>query len=1059
VAYSSSAVATGGTGSYLYSIVGALPAGLSINASTGLISGTPTVYGHFSFTVKVTDANNNTATAGSTSCTLNIVSPALSVICAPITTGQQGVAYSSKVVASGGTGSYTYSIVGGALPTGITLNATTGVISGTPTVFGTFSYKIQAKDSNGAIATTGATSCTLTIMPVPPYLQCGTCSSNKATVGVAYSAKLTVTGGTGTGYVFTLDAGSALPLGLSLNAGTGVISGIPTTPGTYIVTTVVTDSMGGTDTATCTIIVSGPPLNLDCGTCGSNRATLGTPYTSALTATGGKPGYTYSISSGSLPSGVTLSATTGVISGTPTASGTYTFTSKVVDANGIVDTARCTIYVAPSPINLDCGSCGSIHLSVGVAYSSKLTVTGGRAVYTYSIVSGSLPTGLTLNPTTGAITGTPTAIGSFTFTSKVVDADGFTDTATCTITVAGSPVNLECGICGNSTVKAGTAYSATFAITGGKAPYVYTVTTGSLPPGLTLNAGTGAITGTPTTPGTYTFTTTVKDANGSTDTATCTIYVTGSAINLDCGACKSGKAILGAPYSNTLSVTGASGSVTFSIVGGALPTGLRLNTTTGAISGTPTVSGTYTFTSQVKDSLGRTDTDICTITVAAVPLDIQCGSCSVGNGTVGSPYSATFQVTGGVAGYTFSLTAGSLPAGLTLNAGTGVISGTPTTAGTYTFTAKVTDSKGTTDTITCTIAIVAVPLDIQCGTCGSNRVYVGQSYSVQLAASGGSAPYIYSIYAGSLPAGLTLNAATGVISGSPTTPGTYTFTSKVTDSKGKTDIATCTITVAASPVNLDCGTCGSSKAQLGVFYSSTLKPTGGIGSYTFAITAGSLPAGLTLNPTTGVISGTPTADGTFTFTSKATDSKGSSDIAECTIVVTGIIKCGDFVTYTQGGWGATPNGGNPGTLLKNSFYKVYGSAGISIGGSYKLTFNAASAITGFLPQGGTPGVLTGSAINPTTSNAGVFAGQVLALQLSVDFSNKGITPGGLAGLKLNGGPLAGQTIAQVLALANAVLGGNTSALPTGLTVSGLNEIVNSLNNNFDGGNTNGGYLH
>ena len=99
-----------------------------------------------------------------------------------------------------------------------------------------------------------------------------------------------------------------------------------------------------------------------------------------------------------------------------------------------------------------------------------------------------------------------------------------------------------------------------------------------------------------------------------------------------------------------------------------------------------------------------------------------------------------------------------------------------------------------------------------------------------------------------------------------------------------------------------------------------------------------------------------------------------------------------------------------------------------------------------------------SRTNPTSSAAGVFAGQVLSLQLSVDFSNMGITPRGLEDLKLVTGSLAGQTIAQVLALSNAVLGGQTWDLPSGLTVSGLNDIVDALNNNFDGGTTNNGYV-
>jgi hypothetical protein len=135
---------------------------------------------------------------------------------------------------------------------------------------------------------------------------------------------------------------------------------------------------------------------------------------------------------------------------------------------------------------------------------------------------------------------------------------------------------------------------------------------------------------------------------------------------------------------------------------------------------------------------------------------------------------------------------------------------------------------------------------------------------------------------------------------------------------------------------------------------------------------------------------------------------------------------------------------------------VYTGGSVSIGGTAKLTFTSALSIINFLPQSGTPKQLAASATNPTTSAAGAFAGEVLALQLNVGFSNKGITPAGLANLKVVSGPLAGQTVTQVLALANSVLGG--AALPSGISTSDLNNAVNAINNNFDSGTTNQGYL-
>lgn len=169
-----------------------------------------------------------------------------------------------------------------------------------------------------------------------------------------------------------------------------------------------------------------------------------------------------------------------------------------------------------------------------------------------------------------------------------------------------------------------------------------------------------------------------------------------------------------------------------------------------------------------------------------------------------------------------------------------------------------------------------------------------------------------------------------------------------------------------------------------------------------------------------------------------------------------------FVTYTQGGWGAPPNGHNPGMLLQNNFATVYGSTGVTIGlpgvsGKYYLRFTSSTAIRNFLPTGGAPKALKASATNPTTSAAGVFAGQVLAVKLSVGFSAAGITAPGLGSLKVAAGhPLAGQTVNQVLALAEQALGGG--GLASGVSFSALNDVMTRINENFDNGTTNNGFL-
>ena len=286
-------------------------------------------------------------------------------------------------------------------------------------------------------------------------------------------------------------------------------------------------------------------------------------------------------------------------------------------------------------------------------------------------------------------------------------------------------------------------------------------------------------------------------------------------------------------------------------------------------------------------------------------------------------------------------------------------------------------------------------------------------------------------------AGLTSSPASATIIGTQTKSVSFTKTANPTtySAVGQTITYTYTITnnsnvTLSGPFSISdnkLGTispCGAGPLAPGVSTSCTA---------THAITQADLTAGSIVNIATASGNGVTSNQATATVTA---------------VIVTG----GPITTYTQGGWGSEPHGGNPGALLAANFAKVYPN-GVTIGGGFTLTFTKASAVAAFLPQGGTPGALTKTAVDPTSSSANVFGGQVLALELSVDFSGKGITASGLGGLHLTSGPLAGQTVAQVLAEANQALGGG--ALPQGMTIANLNDVVDKINNAFDNGVSNG----
>jgi hypothetical protein len=346
------------------------------------------------------------------------------------------------------------------------------------------------------------------------------------------------------------------------------------------------------------------------------------------------------------------------------------------------------------------------------------------------------------------------------------------------------------------------------------------------------------------------------------------------------------------PYSQTLQASGGAGSLTWSLASGTLPNGLSLSAG-GVISGTPTATGTSNFTVQVTDSgsPALSATKQLTITVNPAPLAIV--TTALPNGTVQSTYSSILQASGGTTPYTWSVTVGALPTGLTLNAATGQISGVPTTSGTSAFTVTVTDSATPTPQTKARQFSILVNAVLSVSTASLPNGTVGTSYSQQLQSSGGTAPITWSVTLGTLPAGLTLNGGTGVISGTPTTAGTSNFTVQAADSSTPQQLASKALSIIVNAAPLAITTTTLPNGTVGVAYNTTLQSSGGTPPVTWAVTVGGLPAGLTLNSTTGAITGSPTTTGTSNFTVTATDSatptaQTATQALSITVVASGV---------------------------------------------------------------------------------------------------------------------------------------------------------------------------
>ena len=615
--------------------------------------------------------------------------------------------------------------------------------------------------------------------------------------------------------------------------------------------------------------------------------TVNETYAANFTAQGGVQPYHWSVTSGKLPAGIALAAASGAVQGMPSAAGTSSFVAKVTDSSPTPQSSSqdLTLTISAPASTLRVTSTSVPVGYVGSSYSAALQATGGTAPYTWSLIYPKIP-GLTLSAN-GVISGVPTFSSTYSVAFEVQDSSSPKNTAgrVLTMYIYAAPSALEITTTSLAAGTEGTAYSATLNASGGKPGYTWGVANGKLPAGLTL-ATDGIISGTPSKTGTASFTAEVKDSSNPKETAEKTFSLTvgpgTSASPLAITSTSLAEAAENMVYSDTLAATGGTKPYTWTKAGGRLPAGVTLGSS-GILSGAPTAAGTFLVVVQVRDASNPQETASkhLTLVVTAPTSALTITTASIANGKVNAAYSSTLAASGGQAPYSWSMAAGALPTGLTLSTG-GVISGTPKKTGTYTIMSKVTDSETPSETATklFTFSVsTAATTTLAISTTSVPAGKVNTAYSMTFAATGGTAPYAWSMPSGALPSGLTLSAA-GVISGTPKTSGSFTFMSEVADSENPAQTAakqfTFSVSTAAATLAVSTNTVPAGK--LNTAYSMTFAATGGTTPYSWSMPSGALPTGLTLSGV-GVISGTPKASGSFTFMSEVTDSETPAQTA------------------------------------------------------------------------------------------------------------------------------------------------------------------------------------
>jgi len=640
----------------------------------------------------------------------------------------------------------------------------------------------------------------------------------------------------------------------------------------------------------------------------------------------------------------TATATGTSITYTPTAgySGADSFAYTATNAIGTSTAATVTVTVSAPTLAMSPAAGALTKGTVGTAYSQTVSPSQGTAPYSFS-VSGSLPTGLSFNTTTGTISGTPTASGSFSFTITATDAHGASGTAAYTLDVAAQAA-IKPDVTGNSVKVPYNAvdFNVPLLLSGGPADYV-TVT------GTAMLQGTATVSGTKITytpnrgfAGTNSFTYTATNAFGTSKVAIVTIMIDPPTPVLApaAGALPAGK--IGETYSQSITASEDKLPYTYSLKTGALPAGLTLDTATGLISGTPTALGKADFTFEVKDGFASRVSGAYSISIIP-PAP-----------TISSISPATGETTGGtsttISGHNFTgatvVTFGGTTATFTVVNDTTITATTPArSAGAATI--AITTAGGTATLTNGFTYTLAKPVS---GAVSATVAANSSSNPITLSLSGGEATSVSVTWAATHG---TATAAGTSITYTPTAgySGPDGFAYAATNASGTSAPAVVTITVSAPTLAFVPAGGDLPAGKIGKTYNQTITASGGNAPYEYAVTAGTLPAGLTLDPTTGRISGTPSKAAAANFTITATDVNGSTGTASYSLDINS-----ETVLVLN------PAGGNLPPAMAGEAYATSVSV---IGADGPVIYK----ISGGLPDGVVFNVSTGTLTGPLKADA------------------------------------------------------------------------------------------
>ena len=792
----SAAEGLGGAVSYtLVDAEGNLPAGLSFNA--GVLSGTPTTAGDHVMTYKATDTRGAEA---SLSFAIKVASLSFAAVVQDKAWElDKAITTETLPAATGGTG-ITYTLTeasGGALPAGLRFDASTRELSGTPSASAAVELIYQATDTAGVTKTVqfGVNIYKLKFASTVGHLSF---QLNEALTALELPQ---ATEGVGT---VTYDLTGTLPDGLSFDKANRELSGTPTTEVAEVeLTYVATDSNGVTASQSITIRVG--DLGFAEGI--QNQVyELNQPITAVtlpLSDSDSSGSFTYSLGDGdgNLPQGLIFTPGTRVLSGTPTVAGTTTVTYKVVDASNVEGTLSFSIKVA--------------ELSFASSVSNQVVETGremtavslpaatdGTGGVTYKLTAaggGALPTGLSFAPATRELSGTPTQAGTYNLLYQAVDSEGVAGRQSFTLRVAALTLNSTIANQLFETNQPIASLQLPVA-SGGTGVITYQLTGssgGDLPDSLSFDRNSRRLTGTPTSKGDYELTYQARDSQGVTKTQDFNLVVNHLEFVSpeDIPASLALNEAIARPINLPIAQGEDNATPTYELTveGYSLSQlGLSFNASPVArsLSGTPSRRGDYKFVYQATGTGGVTGTlrfavQVGSLSFASVQGDIDVAA----NQQVGEFLPA---VTNGVGSVTYSLQpadGSALPAWLSFTGSTRELSLNSNAKGTYEMVYKAVDSEGVSAEMRFVIRIDPYSFD---GTVAAQNYSLNVSIDTltlpSVVDSSGTGTFTFSLGLRNdkttLPEGLSFDADSRQLTGTPTQQGVYEMVYEVTDSEG-----------------------------------------------------------------------------------------------------------------------------------------------------------------------------------------------------------------------------------------------------------------------------------